>query len=86
MANPASSVPFRTRTYNPDETREKVRGRITLLACVVFLIVVLIYLVSAAKLGDTQWGHVKDAMQAIFPAGTSVLGTVLGFYFGSQKS
>ncbi len=86
MANPSSSVPFRTRSFNPDETREKVRGRTTLLACVVFLILVLIYLVSAAKSGAMQWGHVKVAMQAISPAVTSVLGTVLGFYFGSQRS
>lgn len=85
MANPSSSVPFRTRSFNPDETREKVRGR-SPCSPALFLIVVSIYLVSAIKSADTQWGHVKDAMQAIFPAVTSVLGTVLGFYFGSQKS
>ncbi len=35
---------------------------------------------------DARWSRVKDDMQAIFPAVTSILGTVLGFYFGSQKS
>ncbi len=51
-----------------------------------FLAVVIAYLSFAASSIDTTWVRVKDAMQAILPAVTSVLGTVLGFYFGSQKS
>ncbi len=86
MAGPSSAPPFKTRSYDPDEVREKIRGTVTVLACLVFLIVVVVYLVFAARSGDTQWDHIKDAMQAILPAVTSVLGTVLGFYFGSQKN
>ncbi len=82
----SSSAPFRMRSFDPDEEREKIRGRITVLACSIFLIAVVVYLVFAARSTGTQWTQIKDAMQAIFPAVTSVLGTVLGFYFGSQKS
>ena len=74
------------RSFNPDEEREKVRGRITVLACSIFLIVVVFYIIFAARSSGTQWAQTKDAMEAIFPAVTSVLGTVLGFYFGSQKT
>lgn len=81
-----SSDVFRTRSFDPDETRERVRGRVASLACLVFLTVVVIYLVSAMMSTDARWSRVKDDMQAIFPAVTSILGTVLGFYFGSQKS
>lgn len=85
MANSFTKNPFETDPFNPDRARENVRGTVTVLACLVFLIVVVVYLVFAARSGDTQWNHIKDAMQAILPAVTSVLGTVLGFYFGSQK-
>ncbi len=87
MADPfASSSPFRTATYSPDRAREVIRGAVAIIAIAVFLTVILFYLSSALRSADPSWSHVKEAMQAILPAVTSVLGTVLGFYFGSQKS
>lgn len=82
----AFSNPFRTGDYNPDQAREVVRGAVAIIAVAVFLTVILFYLCSAMRSSDPSWSHVKEAMQAILPAVTSVLGTVLGFYFGSQKS
>ena len=86
MSGSATAPPFKTRSYDPDQAREKIRGAVAVIACLVFLIVVVVYIVFAAKSTGPQWAQIKDAMQAILPAVTSVLGTVLGFYFGSQKS
>ena len=83
MASSFPANPFETNSYNPDCAREHIRGTVTVLA---FAVVIVVDLVFAAHSTDLQWGHVKDAMQAILHAVTSVLGTVLGFYFGSQKS
>lgn len=71
--------------YNPDRLREIVRGLVTLVSGVCFLIVVVFYLWEASRTADSTWSQVKDAMEAVLPAVTSVLGTALGFYFGSQK-
>ena len=97
-ANPFSNTPifttspiFAAKPFNPEKAREWIRGSVALLAIVAFTIVVVLYLHYAVSSGGSaaeasRWSQVKDAMQAIFPAVTSVLGTVLGFYFGSQKS
>ena len=89
MAPPESPFlpnPFKTATYDPEPGREKLRGRITLSAAVTFFAIVAFYLYEATKAGPTTtWPQIKEAMQSILPAVTSVLGTALGFYFGSQK-
>ncbi len=86
MSDPFSPNPFHTGNYDPDRAREGVRGTVAIIAIIMFLAVVIAYLTFAARSADTTWVRVKDAMQAILPAVTSVLGTVLGFYFGSQRS
>ena len=82
---------FESKSYSPDRARELVRGDVTVLSIMAFLGVAFFYLVFAARstgagATDTPWAHVKEAMGVILSAVTSVLGTVLGFYFGSQKS
>ena len=52
---------------------------------VVFGAVLVTYLLGAMLASDARWARVKDAMQSVLPAVTSILGTVVGFYFGSQK-
>ncbi len=71
--------------YDPDRLREIIRGLVTLVAALSFLIVIAFYLVESAHSSDPTWTHIKEAMQSVLPAVTSVLGTALGFYFGSQK-
>ena len=71
--------------YSPDRLREIIRGLVTLVAALCFLVVVAFYLIEAARSSDPGWTRIKDAMQSVLPAVTSVLGTALGFYFGSQK-
>jgi hypothetical protein len=71
--------------YNPDRLREIIRGLVTLVAAICFLIVIGFYLVESVHTTDPGWTRIKEAMQSVLPAVTSVLGTALGFYFGSQK-
>ena len=77
--------PFTTSDFDPEPAREAVRGRITLAAASTFFVVVAFYLVASLMASAQAWPQIKDAMQPILPAVTSVLGTALGFYFGSQK-
>lgn len=56
-----------------------------MIAITLFFAVVMWYLYEAARTADTSWLRINDPMQAVLPAVTSVAGTVLGFYFGSQK-
>jgi hypothetical protein len=71
--------------YDPDRLREVIRGLVTLVAALSFLIVIGFYLMESTHTSDPAWTHIKEAMQSVLPAVTSVLGTALGFYFGSQK-
>ena len=88
MALPSAdfpAVPFKTEAYDPSRMRETIRGSITLAAVFTFLCVVGFFLFESASSGTQAWPQVKEAMQSVLPAVTSVLGPALGFYFGSQK-
>jgi len=87
MSDPFAGVgpPLKGEPYDPEKDREKIRGRVTLATTLVFGIVMVIYLSAAFRGTDAEWVRVKESMQSVFPAVSSVLGTVVGFYFGSQK-
>lgn len=82
---PIESVRVQADPYDPEPEREKVRGRITLATTLVFGLVLMTYLIGAFLAPDARWVRVKEAMQSVLPAVSSILGTVVGFYFGSQK-
>ena len=83
---PFIEVPFATGDFDPEPAREAVRGRITLVVACTFFLVIELLSVRVCRCYIPNSGHrSKKAMQAILPAVTSVLGTALGFYFGSQK-
>ena len=56
---------------------------VTLIALVVFLAVISFYMVQSERIAEDHWQHLGEVMAIILPAVTSVLGTALGFYFGS---
>ncbi len=85
MASFPSFVPPEVEPYNPDPLREAVRASVTGLAIMIFSAVIWFYLHQASGGPDATWSRTETAMHVIFPAVTSVLGTALGFYFGSQK-
>ena len=79
------AAPVQTTPYDPGRTREWIRGLLALVSLAVFLLVISFYLWASFHLPPAGWSQFKEAAAAILPAVTSVLGTVLGFYFGSQK-
>jgi hypothetical protein len=87
MPSPSPFVegPFKSREFDPEPARETIRGRITLVSACTFFLVIAFYLSASWLAAPQSWPQIKEAMQAILPAVTSVLGTALGFYFGSQK-
>ena len=82
--DPFPKATVETEDYNPESQREKLRVGITLIFAVSFFFIVTFYLYQSSKTGGS-WPQVKEAMQSVLPAVTSVLGTTLGFYFGSQN-
>jgi ABC-type uncharacterized transport system YnjBCD permease subunit len=86
MPDPAWERPESVDPYNPDPLREAIRASVTLAALAIFLAVLSYYMVEAAYVPDDRWQRVKEVMAVVLPAVTSILGTALGFYFGSQKS
>ncbi len=83
--SPFITKPFEAKEFDPEPAREAVRGRLTLIAACTFFFVVAFYLIVSLLASAERWPQIKEAMMAILPAVTSVLGTTLGFYFGSQK-
>lgn len=63
--------------------REIVRALLALAA--LLLVFVTVYWSFYATQGRS-WEAAKDWLQSVLPAETGVLGSVLGFYFGSHQS
>jgi hypothetical protein len=63
--------------------REIVRALLALAAlALVFMTVVLAFNATQGH----AWASAKDWLQVVLPAETGILGSVLGFYFGSHQS
>lgn len=76
--------PLSQADYNPDKGRELIRGGIAILALLVFAVLVIFYFYEASHATGDSWLRIQDAMKVMLPAVTSLMGTVLGFYFGSK--
>ncbi len=70
--------------YNPQQEYDYVRMIVTvgLLALFGFVIVWVALKSSGA---ENVWKQTEDMLQIILPALTALIGSVLGFYFGTQK-
>ena len=80
-----SSVPLEdlaSKPYSPERQRDWVRLIVT---C--GLLLILAYLVVFATLESASypahWAQTKEMLQIILPALTGIIGTVIGFYFGT---
>jgi hypothetical protein len=80
-----STQPFEEAEFDPSHDRELMRGRIALAVSLTFLFTIGFFLFQASKGDEVARRHVTEAMPDVLPAVTTVLGTVIGFYFGSQK-
>ena len=76
--------PFEASPYNPDKDRERIRGAVALSAMLVFVLLMVFYFYEATHANPATWSQVEESLKVMLPAVTSVMGTVLGFYFGSK--
>ncbi len=70
------------KSYSPEKQHDYVRLTVT-----VGLLIILGYLVVFASIESASWPahwqQTKEMLQIILPAITGIIGTVIGFYFGS---
>jgi len=67
-----------------DKKREDVRARLANRMSYLFIGVVIALFASAIFGGD-QWTRVQEFSQIAFGVVAGVVGTIIGFYFGSQR-
>ena len=84
VSSPADEQPEQT-PYSPEKQRDYVRLTVT-----VGLLAIFGYLVVFASIESTSWPahwqQTKEMLQIILPAITGIIGTVIGFYFGSTAT
>lgn len=64
--------------------QELVRSSLAL-ALTALLAVTVVWAFVNASDGDASWRHTKDLLQLLLPAETALLGSAVGFYFGTRK-
>jgi hypothetical protein len=74
---------LRTGLFAEFVGREVVRAMLALAA--LSLVCGTVYLAYRAS-QEHHWDSAKQWLQVVLPAETGILGSVLGFYFGSQQS
>ena len=78
LINPA------TKIYDPERQRDWVRSITTYVFIGIFA--VTIFGSMAIIIWDnTAWANAKEFLQIMLPAETALIGSVVGFYFGSQS-
>ena len=69
------------RARRQDWVRASVTGCFLLL-----LLILIVFACLAARSSNEHWLQTKELLQIILPALTGLLGSSLGFYFGSRQS
>jgi hypothetical protein len=80
---------FREQSYNPQKKHDTVRAHITyillsILAGTLTLIFAIFILSLFLGNATATWASLKDMLQILLPAETGLIGSAVGFYFGSQ--
>jgi hypothetical protein len=70
-------VGFELKPYDPEPRRDWVRASVTVGLVVGFL---------ALLATKDHWDQTKEMLQILLPALTGLLGSALGFYFGTKSS
>jgi hypothetical protein len=79
------SQPNESPPYNPDEDREKVRKWIAV-GLFFLLATIVIFALAAMGLKFVPKDDIKDVLTIFFSPIITLLGTVLGFYYGEKSS
>lgn len=71
-----------TKPYEPERQRDTVRMFVTLGLLASFLGLIF-WACRESVISAVLWAQTKDMLQIILPALSGLLGSVIGFYFGS---
>lgn len=76
---------FVLRPADPEERRDKVRAFTTGAFIILFGLTVLCSF-AIVVFDGMVWTNVKDLLQIMLPTETALIGSVVGFYFGSRST
>ncbi len=78
-----SVVSVGAKAYSPERQRDNVR---LIVACGFLLILGYLVVFSTVEAASypAHWSQTKEMLQIILPALTGIIGTVIGFYFGTS--
>ena len=71
--------------YSPERQHDYVRLTVTVGLLAIFGYLVVFASIESAS-WPAHWQQTKEMLQIILPAITGIIGTVIGFYFGSATS
>jgi hypothetical protein len=72
------------RTPEVEKKREDIRALLAGSLTTLFIVVVIALFMSAV-FGGSQWARVQEFSQIAFGVVGGIVGTIVGFYFGSQR-
>ena len=73
------------KPYSPEKQHDYVRLTVTLGLLAIFGYLVVFASIESAS-WPAHWQQAKEMLQIILPAITGIIGTVIGFYFGSAAT
>ncbi len=73
------------KPYSPEKQRDYVRLTVTVGLLFIFGYLVVFASIESAS-WPQHWQQTKEMLQIILPAITGIIGTVIGFYFGSTTN
>jgi hypothetical protein len=85
IQSPGLEPGFKLQPYNPEPRRDYVRAIVTI-ALVVAFVALLADACAAAYAAKEHWEQTKEMLQILMPALTGLLGSALGFYFGTKST
>ena len=75
----------KTAVYNPEKQRDFVRTLTTFGFILVFALTIIAALYVVIWHG-TSWSQTKELLELLLPAETALIGSAVGFYFGSKAA
>jgi hypothetical protein len=81
---PSRDIGYRLEPYDPEPRRDWVRATVTIGLVIAFLLLMGDAGVAAFAVKE-HWEQTKEMLQILLPALTGLLGSALGFYFGTKS-
>jgi hypothetical protein len=65
-----------------EAARESVRAGLAFVFAIIFFVTIMYAFLST---GTDSWDDTKELLQILLPAETALLGSAVGFYFGTRR-